>query len=203
MQEQRRTRRDGEILDAAFRILETRGARGMSMLTVARAAKASNETLYRWYGDKLGLLAAMARREGADLRRLLEKARPEPEASALEVLDVLGPRLLGALMADRTAALARAAAGDETGRLSRVLGDEWRNGPLAAISQLCESALAGGALRGGDATTIRETYLSLLVGDWPTRRTLLGMPKPTEGEIRSRADRALMLTWRLFGRETG
>lgn len=202
MQQQRREKRQGEILAAAFRLLEAHGAQGMSMLAVAKAAKASNETLYKWYGDKRGLFSAMARREGAAMRALLEEASQDPEASALEILDALGPKLLSSLLAERTIALARAAACDASGELAGVLAEEWQNGVQAAISRLCENALETGALRGGDAAVIRETYLSLLLGDWPTRRAILAAPAPKAAEIRSRSDRALMLTWRLFGRET-
>ena len=69
------------------------------------------------------------------------------------------------------------------------------------IGALCARALEEGTLRGGDAETIGDTYLSLLLGDWQIRRAIHAMPEPRSAEIRSRADRALMLTWRLYGRE--
>ena len=56
-----RQRREAAIHAAAYALLAEHGYGGTSMLRVARAARASNETLYRWYGGKDGLFTAMVR----------------------------------------------------------------------------------------------------------------------------------------------
>ena len=51
MKPDRKEARASQIEQVAFDLLDKRGAAGLSMRAVAKAARASNETLYRWYGD--------------------------------------------------------------------------------------------------------------------------------------------------------
>ncbi|MBS8226966.1 TetR/AcrR family transcriptional regulator [Vannielia litorea] len=200
MREDNRARRQAQIMEAAYRVLGEKGATGMSMLTVAKAARASNETLYNWYGDKLGLFRAMAEQNGADLVAQLQDALAE-DASPLEALDRIGPVLLELLTAPRAVALARAAASDPSGALGASLSEVGRHRVKPMIEALCQRALDTRALKGGDAKTICDTYLSLLLGDLQIRRAIHAAPPPAATETRARSDRALMLTWRLYARE--
>ena len=61
MRSEKKQARHEAITKAAYAQLAKNGYDGTSMLSIAKAAKASNETLYRWYGDKQGLFAAMVR----------------------------------------------------------------------------------------------------------------------------------------------
>lgn len=65
--------RQESIERAAYAVLDAKGFVGTSMLAVAQAARASNETLYGWYGDKTGLFRALVRRNTAELKALLEE----------------------------------------------------------------------------------------------------------------------------------
>ena len=47
------------IEQAAYELIDEFGYDGISMLKIAKRAKASNETLYKWYGDKKGLFSAL------------------------------------------------------------------------------------------------------------------------------------------------
>ena len=62
MKPDRKEKRAREIEAAAYALLEAKGFEGLSMQSVAKMAKASNETLYRWYGDKIGLFEARSSR---------------------------------------------------------------------------------------------------------------------------------------------
>ncbi|WP_237352646.1 TetR family transcriptional regulator [Rhizobium leguminosarum] len=44
------------------------------MLDIAKAAKASNETLYRWYGDKNGLFQTMVESNARATKTALDAA---------------------------------------------------------------------------------------------------------------------------------
>ena len=55
------TDRQVELLDAALALLVALG-RAPTMTEVAREASCSKETLYKWFGGRDGLLAAMVRR---------------------------------------------------------------------------------------------------------------------------------------------
>jgi AcrR family transcriptional regulator len=51
------------ILDAAFELLVERGYQGATMAAVAERTGSSKETLYAWFGNKQGLLAALIHRQ--------------------------------------------------------------------------------------------------------------------------------------------
>ena len=72
MRYENRSIRQDQIEQAAYTVLDAKGYGGASMLAIAKAAKASNETLYNWYGDKTGLFAALVRRNAAEVKALLE-----------------------------------------------------------------------------------------------------------------------------------
>jgi len=59
--------RQREVLDAALRVLVREGGR-LTMSALAAEANCSKETLYRWYGDRAGLLNAIVRWQAAQVR---------------------------------------------------------------------------------------------------------------------------------------
>lgn len=161
---------------AAFAVLAARGYHGTSMLAVAQAAGASNATVYRGYGDKAGLFAALAGRLGAELAAAVEG----PLEPALV-------RLVRLLLSERAVVLTRAAAADATGRLGAALEAA---GWAGAEARLRARAGAQGAL-----------LMRLVLGDWPLRR-VLGMAEPTGEAVESRVAEALDL-WLLARRVAG
>ncbi len=98
-----------QIEDAAYALLDAKGYSGTSMQAIARAAKASNETLYNWYGDKKGLMAALIARNTDTVRVALADIA---NTQAVERLSLIGPTLLAMVLGPRAVALNRAAAAD-------------------------------------------------------------------------------------------
>lgn len=170
----RRDRRRDEIEAAAYGVLEAKGFAAMSMLAVARAAGASNETLYRWYGDKTGLLAALISRNADAAAEAVEAATAAARGLEAE-LETVGEALLGMLVGPRAVALNRAAAGDSSGTLGRALAEGGRSRIMPLIAGLLARHGAGGA----------ELFLALLVGDWQVRRVTGAMAPPSDPEIRA------------------
>lgn len=74
MERRDRDARAREIEVAAYILLEEQAFARVSMQAIARAARASNQTLYRWYGDKIGLFRALIVRNAAQVREVLEDA---------------------------------------------------------------------------------------------------------------------------------
>ena len=105
--------RHAAIEAAAYELLAERGFDGTSMLLIAKRAKASNQTLYKWYGDKLGLFARMVETNVSRSREVLLKTLEEPD-KALATLEKLGPILLGMVLGERAIVLNRVAASDGT-----------------------------------------------------------------------------------------
>jgi AcrR family transcriptional regulator len=61
------TARQGEVLDAVLALL-VEGGDALTMNAVARRASCSKETLYKWFGDREGLLAATVRWQASKVR---------------------------------------------------------------------------------------------------------------------------------------
>lgn len=187
MKQQARQQRHEEITTAAYGLLESHGYGGTTMLRVAQAAKASNETLYRWYGDKDGLFATMVRDNAAETRTLLNAAL-DRGAAPLEALSAVAPILLRMLTGDRAVLLNRAAAADPSGRLGAAISAEGRDviQPLLAqvMAPLCATS---------DCDPARATgwFVALLVGDLQIRRAIGDIPAPSATEIADRARQAL------------
>lgn len=174
-----RPQRRAAIEAAAYELLAERGFAGTSMLAIARKARASNETLYAWYGDKRGLFRAMvesnAEAAAARLRDTLAGG-----ADLRETLAEFGAALLQVILSDRAISLNRVAAADLSGETGRILGASGRGRILpelaGAIARLTPE------LDGAEAERRAALFLRLLIGDSQIRRVIgvTGAPTPEE-----------------------
>ncbi|MEL6170081.1 MAG: TetR/AcrR family transcriptional regulator [Pseudomonadota bacterium] len=193
-----RNEREERIAAAAYEVLAEKGFGGASMLAVAKRARASNETLYKWYGDKVGLFSALIRANAAEARALLEGA-PVGEADNAATLRALAPVLLDLVTSERAVALNRAAAADATGALGQALAAEGRETVAPLIGQVMAAALKAGELRGEGPEALADLYISLVIGDWQIRRATRVMGAPTPEAVSARAKRGLAAFFRLAG----
>ena len=189
MRDENRNLRQAQIEQAAYEVLAKRGYAGASMLNIAKHAKASNETLYNWYGDKLGLFRSLVVRNASEIRELLEQKLTD-RVSPLDALQTIGPELLSLLVGERAIALNRAAAADPSGELGMAITEAGRETVAPLIGRLLENARDKGALKFDSPQEALGLYLSLLVGDLQIRRAIGAIPKPTSEAILQRADSA-------------
>jgi len=191
-----RDTRRAEIEEAAYKLLSEKGYKATSMLAVARAAKASNETLYNWYGNKQALFQAIVARNAAQARETLQAAL-EGQGALDEVLERLGPLLLRLVTGDRAVALNRAAAGDvhDTATLGPAIAAAGRD----AIVPLLARLIARERPDADQAHEAAETYIDLLIGDLQIRRVIGTLPPLSDAEVATRSDRARRLLMRLVG----
>ncbi|WP_374754471.1 TetR/AcrR family transcriptional regulator [Aureimonas sp. AU4] len=167
------------MLDAALSLLVERGDK-LTMTAVAREASCSKETLYKWFGDRDGLLAATVRHQASRIRGLAiddghldrESLRSGLERFALDWLQVItGPTSI---------ALNRLAVG-QAGTSSNDLGlIVLRNGPDGLRKRLTPLLLGArdeGLLAFEDPEEAFGTFFGLVVGDVQLRM-LLGDPQP-------------------------
>lgn len=190
-QETRKARRK-EIQQAALALLVQHGYAATTMASVAKAAGASLETLYKWYGDKPGLFRAMVQANIDGLRDELvmsAAAFRDPLAAVQE----FGPRLIAVLTSEEVVALNRAAAVDSSGDLGRIIAESGRGSIAPQLTDLFARAMEG-----SDPALVTEIYLGLLLGDLQIRRVIGRMPPPDAVEARQRSDRALEMLCRLF-----
>ena len=190
MKEENRNERRDAIEVAAYELLAAKGYLGTSMLAVARKAKASNETLYRWYGDKQGLFRSMVERNAEAVRSSLETALAA-EGSAEAALQELGPLLLSLLTGDRAITLNRAAAADPSGELAQAIVQSGREAIAPLIGQLMLRARDEKLIGFEKVEQAVGLYLDLLVGDLQIRRVIGSVGPLSRQAIATRAARAL------------
>jgi len=187
VKEEKRKTRHAAISVAAYHLLETKGYNGASMLSIAKAAHASNETLYLWYGDKKGLFEQLVKDNAAETKQMLETALLGQD-DALETLTVVAVVFLTMLLGDKAILLNRAAAADPSGELGAVISVGGRD----AVQPLFETLMQRLA-QGHEASAKQLTgwFLGALIGDLQIRR-IIGVEKaPCETEIKKRVTTAL------------
>ncbi|MEN8831001.1 MAG: TetR/AcrR family transcriptional regulator [Pacificibacter sp.] len=187
MRDDKRQMRHDAITQAAYALLAEKGYDGTSMLSIAKAAKASNETLYRWYGDKRGLFEAMVRDNAAEVKTMLE-AEMSSGGSPIDALRTIAPVLLSMLLGERAILLNRAAASDPSGELGAAIAKGGRDAvqpQIAAVIEDIETEVKPQGMSKADL------FLGLLIGDAQIRRVLGVMPALPEDQIQARSNAAI------------
>lgn len=189
-----------DIFEAAYQVMSEKGYKGTSMLAVAKAAGASNETLYNWFGNKQGLFAAMIEENARAASDALSEVF-SGHADPMTTLETFGAALLQLISSDRAIALNRAAAADvsQGGKLGELLAENGRNTVVPIVAKMFEAAQANGLIREHDPDEIAEIYVALLLGDIQIRRVIgvTGSPNPDATIIHSQRVNELIVE--LFG----
>lgn len=198
MRAERKDKRRTEIEDIALQVMRQRGYEGASMLNIAKAAKASNETLYRWYGDKQRLFLEIVKANAAEIEATLDKtlAQPIPPQDALEEIARL---LLTLLLGERAVALNRAAASDASGTLGAALSRGGRERIFPKIIALMAALNKAGLITAPSDEQAATWFLSLLVGDLQTRRIIGTLPQPTRKQIHDHVESVMQAFYQLCG----
>lgn len=189
------------ILQAALTELRDRGYARTSMLAIASAAHSSKETLYRLFGDKQGLFAALVRENAAAINEAVSRALAEPAESPEETLRAFGLGLLRLLLGERSVAINRAAIAEaaQSSELGRILAAEGRGTTGALVLDFLRLHQERGVLNFPSAEEAFEVFLGLLLRDRQTRLLIGAITPPTEDELLGLTDRAVTYFMRLFG----
>lgn len=190
MRAERKDKRKLEIEKAALEVVRKRGYEGASMLNIAKAAKASNETLYRWYGDKQQLFLEIVKAEAATTNRALDEALAAPTPPD-DILRQVGILLLGVLMGARSVALNRAAASDTSGKLGAAISEGGRAQVFPKIVRLMARLTDAGLISPPSDDQAALWFSYLLIGDLQTRRVIGTLPQPSRAKIEAHVDAAL------------
>ena len=174
------------MIEAAFMELLEQGADGVTMLSIARRAGASKETLYSWFGNRDGLLSAMiVSNADATAERIAKALAGEDDPR--DTLAAFGAGLLTLLTDPRSLALNRAAMTNPVLASELLASGRHRVAPI--VETYLAAASASGALAVLDPTTAFETFYGLVIRDTQIR-VLLGEPGPIGPAIRRRAEAA-------------
>ena len=198
-----KTERERQIFEAAYKVLMEKGFKSASMLAIAKAAGASNETMYNWYGNKQGLLAAMIKDNADQVASELEDFTAGPSGRGSDPvarLEKFGSKLLDLLTGERSVLLNRAAAADvaDGGLLGKLLSEHGRSRMVPLVAQTIAAAQQAGRLRAQDPLEITEIYLALLLGDIQIRRVTGVTQAPPREAITVHSQRVVELLLDLF-----
>jgi len=213
MADQTLSDRQAEVLDAALSLLVRLGEKGLTTAAIARAANCSKESLYKWFGDRDGLLAAMIAHQAGKVRigQLLPSSPSSSDPMALTVgskaqlrklLIAFADNLLAVLGGDVSLALNRLAIGQQSrqgSRLGFLLLEHGRKQIGLRVGALLEAGRAEGLIRFEDRDDAFETLYGLIVRDSHVRMLLGDMSRCTPRARSHTACRAVDHFLRLFG----
>lgn len=197
MKDDLRKAREIQIEHAAYALLAEKGYGSTSMLSIAKRAKCSNETLYNWYGDKIGLMEALIRRNATEVREVLETALTA-NAPALQTLERFAPLLLSVLLGDRAVELNRAAAADISGGLGKVLANSGRGTIQPLVTGVMEQAIQQKVIANTPPEQAAETFLGLLIGDLQIRRVTGAIGPLDDNDRQARSKNAITTFLQLY-----
>jgi AcrR family transcriptional regulator len=191
------TQRQRVVLDAVLRLLVETGDQ-LTMAAVARRANCSKETLYKWFGDREGLLTATVRWQAS-------RVVVAPLAGDPLDIEALGRRLeefarswLETIATDTSLALNRVAiaSGSRDKRdLGRIVLDNGRFAMGRRLKPVLEAGRAAGLLAFDDAEEAFRTFFGLVARDVHIRLLLGDTLELAPNDLRADARRA---TWQFL-----
>lgn len=195
------TARQCDVLDAALRLL-VEARRPLTMTAVARAASCSKETLYKWFGDRDGLLTATVQWQASKVRGAPVGAEAASRERLAAHLTQFARDWLTVLSGPTSVALNRLAvaeAGSKTADLGAIV---LHNGPFAMARRLKPALEAGrnaGLVRFEDADDAFRSFFGLVVRDVQIRLLLGDRLTLDKAAVARDAERATTQFFALYG----
>ncbi|MBA5777758.1 TetR/AcrR family transcriptional regulator [Stappia sp. F7233] len=193
------TARQGEVLAEALHLLVQGGERALTTAGLARAANCSKESLYKWFGDRDSLLAAVVAYQASKVR--IEDAAPAGSRDEFRArLVTFAEDLLTVLAGDTSLALNRLAishASREGAPLGRLLLERGRKRISARAKALLEAGRRQRYLAFDDTEEAWQTLYGLIVGDLHGRLLLGDRPREDEADFHMRSVAAIDRFYRL------
>ncbi|TJV00284.1 MAG: TetR/AcrR family transcriptional regulator, partial [Mesorhizobium sp.] len=179
------TERQKAVLDAALRLLVEEGDQ-LTMTAVARRASCSKETLYKWFGDRDGLLTATVQWQASKVRVAPVDGRGLDLASLAASLERFASDWLKVISSDTSIALNRVAvghAGSGKDNLGAVVLDNGRFALAKRLKPVLEAGREARLLDFADAETAFRTFCGLVARDVQIRLLLGDRLELTEAAI--------------------
>jgi AcrR family transcriptional regulator len=195
------TPRQQQVLTAALDLLVEQGDR-LTMTSVARRASCSKETLYKWFGDRDGLLTATVQFQAAKVRMPQVDRWRLDAASLRDSIQQFARDLLGTIVGEVSVTLNRLAIGHAGAEKHGLGAIVLENGPLAIrrrLKTVLEAGREARLLRFDSSEEAYRSFFGLVVRDVQIR-LLLGEPISLgEAEIDSDAARATDQFFAIYG----
>ncbi|MER8478904.1 TetR/AcrR family transcriptional regulator [Mesorhizobium sp. M1163] len=199
------TERQKAVLDAALRLLVEDGDQ-LTMTAVARRASCSKETLYKWFGDRDGLLTATVQWQASKVRVVPVDRKGLDLASLTASLERFASDWLRVISSDTSIALNRVAVGHASSGKDDLGAIVLENGRFALARRLkpvLEAGKEAGFLEFSDAEMAFRTFFGLVARDVQIRLLLGDRLELTDAAIGGDAVRATQQFLALYGAKTG
>lgn len=199
------TARQQDVLDAVLRLLVEEGDR-LTMTAVARRASCSKETLYKWFGDRDGLLTATVQWQASKVRVPPVDRKGLDLVSLTASLERFASDWLRVISSDTSIALNRVAvvhAGSDKRDLGAIVLERGRFALGRRLKPVLEAGSEAGLLEFDDAETAFRTFFGLVARDVQIRLLLGDRLELTDAEIDGDAARATQQFLALHGAKTG
>ncbi|MDP4023910.1 TetR/AcrR family transcriptional regulator C-terminal domain-containing protein [Methylobacterium sp. NEAU 140] len=194
--------RQRAVLDAVLALM-VEGADQLTMDAVARRASCSKETLYKWFGDRDGLLTATVQWQASRVHAGRYAVEGLDGATLRESLLDFAATWLTVIASSTSVALNRIAIGHAGSHKSNLGGIVLANGRFAIgerVKPVLEAGRAAGLLAFEDGETAFRTFFGLVGRDVQIRLLLGDATVADPAEIRRDAARAVDQFLALYGR---
>ena len=203
LREEAFTPRQQQVLTAALELLVESGA-GLTMTAVARRASCSKETLYKWFGDRDGLLTATVQWQAAKVRvPRVDRHRLDTQ-TLRESIEQFARDLLGTLSGEVSVTLNRLAmshAGEEKPDLGRIVLENGRLEMGRRLKPVLEAGRDARLIRFDSSEEAFRTFFGLVVRDVQIRLLLGDELKLSPADIERDARRATEQFLELYERK--
>lgn len=198
------SKRQSEVLSAVLDLMVETGD-GFSMNAVAARANCSKETLYKWFGDRNGLLTATVRWQASKVKIDAPVGKGLDREGLEAILVRFAERWLTVLSGDVSIALNRLAVSHAASSQSDLGTIVLQNGPFAMASRIkpiLELGCEGGLLAFSNSDEAFRTFFGLVVRDMQIR-ALLG-EEGGDGLLNAKQDakRATQQFFALYGAQS-
>ncbi|GJE69670.1 TetR/AcrR family transcriptional regulator C-terminal domain-containing protein [Methylorubrum podarium] len=193
--------RQRAVLDAALALMVD-GSDPLTMDAVARRASCSKETLYKWFGDRDGLLTATVRWQASRVHAGRYEISGLDAAALRENLVDFAESWLAVIGSRTSVALNRIAIAETGSRNSNLGGIVLANGRFAIgerVKPVLEAGRAAGLLAFEDSEAAFRTFFGLVGRDIQIRLLLGDALDLDAAGIRSDAARAVEQFLALYG----
>nr|WP_307160526.1 TetR/AcrR family transcriptional regulator [Rhizobium paknamense] len=194
--------RQSAVLAEALRLLVEGGDKALTTAGLARAANCSKESLYKWFGDRDGLLSAMISFQASKVRTFERSGERLSAQGLIDHLELFGRDLLDVLSGEVSLALNRLAIGQTSrdgSKLGQLLLERGRRQIDRRARALLDAGRRDGLLRFEDGEEAYRTLYGLIVSDLHVR-LLLG-ERPETKTFPARAKKAVAAFITLYGTE--
>lgn len=188
------SRRQQQVLDVVLDLL-AEGGDGLTMSAVAQRASCSKETLYKWFGDRDGLLTATVRWQASKVAAgSFDKTRLDASTlqASLEAFAVTWLQVISSPTSLTLNRVAIAHAGSGKSNLGRIVLANGRFAIGERLKPLLEAARDAELVSFDDSETAFRTFFGLVARDVQIRLLLGDRPKLSPRDIARDARRAAL-----------